>query len=460
MCKSILSTVLAAAVLCLSQLPGAPALAAPAGGPGSSPGGGNNGQAKLLDRIVAVVNNGVILQSELDQHLQETEAELRQQGTQPPPQGVLQHQVLEHMIMQKLQLQQAANTGIRVSDEEVNNAVKNIAASNGMTLSQFSQAVASQGMSFEAFRQRVRDRLILRKLHQRDIASRITVTKREVDHYLAQHPDQGGSQIQYHLQHILIALPEGATAAQIRAKRQEAEKVVKKLRAGTSFTQEALRVSDGQQALKGGNLGWQAADDLPIVFLTHLSSMKVGQVSDPIRSPNGFHIIKLLGRKGGKRVVVDQTHVRQIMIKTDALTNDRQAKAKLEKLRQEIEEGAKFSRIAKQYSDDANSAAQGGDLGWVDPQQLVPTFARVMRNLKQGQISKPFRTRFGWHIIQVLGRRKHDATTEAHRNQAQQAIFQRKLAEQTEIFLRRMRDQAYVRILIGKSSAPSAGATG
>ncbi|HYW91734.1 MAG TPA: peptidylprolyl isomerase [Gammaproteobacteria bacterium] len=447
--KSLLTAALVAAMVVLY----APlSLAAPASaasdGAGQTSSGGS--KARMLDRIVAVVNNGVILQSELAQRTQEARQQLRQQGTQLPPQDVLRHQVLEHIIMQKVQLQQADNTGIRVSDDQVNSALKHIAQSNGMTLDQFSQAVQSQGMSFAQFRQQIRDQLIIRKLHQRDVASQITVTKREVDHYLSQHPDQGGSRIQYHIRHILIALPEGATAAQILAKRKKAEEVVKKLRNGANFAQEALRVSDGQQALKGGDLGWRSASDLPIVFLTHLSNLKTGQVSDPIRSPSGFHIIKLLGKKGGKRVMVQETHVRQIMIKTDALTNNRQAKQKLEKLRKELEEGAKFSRLAKQYSDDTNSADKGGGLGWVQPNQMVPAFTQVMQHLKKGQISQPFQTRFGWHIIQVLGRRKHDATSEARRNRAREAVFQRKLQQQTQIFLRRMRDQSYIKILVGK----------
>lgn len=397
-----------------------------------------------LDRIVAVVNDDVITQSELDRQMDRVRDQLQQHGTPIPPRATLERQVLERLVLMHIQLQLAAKTGIRVDDDTLNHTIKKIAAQNHLSLSKFREILERDGYPFSQFRKDIRDEITVSRLQQRQVENRITVTDREIDNYLATQKQQGGLDREYHLEHILIAVPEAASPEQIEASRKKAEKILEKLRNGANFSEVAVANSDGQQALEGGDLGWLKAGRMPTIFAGIVPGMKEGQISDLIRSPSGFHIIKLLGVRRGKKMVIEQTHVRHILIKPNQLVTDQEARTRLEHLRTRILGGASFAELARSHSDDKGSAANGGDLGWVNPGDLVPKFEKVMNGLKVGQVSQPFRTEFGWHIVQVLGRRKHDSTKDIIRTKAREAIFHRKLQEEREAWLRELRDEAYV----------------
>lgn len=403
-------------------------------------------QGVLLDRIVAVVNDDVILLSELQQQTEMVRERLARQGTAVPPGDVLRHQVLEHMITTQLQLQVAKQQGIQVSDDTLNQTLERIAQQNGFTLSEMPARLQAQGISYNQFRDDVRTQLIEQQVRQHSVVERIVVTPAEIDQYLAQQAQQGHGNTQYHLLHILIATPPNATPDQVEKARRHAEEVDQKLKNGADFAATAVAVSNGRQALSGGDLGWLRGSELPTGLASTVLSMKEGQVSDPIKDSSGYHIVKLAGKRSEHHVVVTQTHARHILIKTNLLVNDEEARQRLEKIRQQIENGADFAALARKYSDDPGSAAQGGDLGWVDPGTMVPQFEKAMDALQPKQISQPFQSQFGWHIVQVLGRRKQDQTDKTRREKAYEAIQTRKLRDQTELWLRKLRDQAYVRI--------------
>ena len=409
--------------------------------------GQNTEQAAApLDRIVAVVNDGVITQTQLDQATRTVERQLRHQNTPLPPERDLQRQVLEHLVLKRLQLQLAKQLGIDVDGETLDRAVRSIARQNNMDLSQFRAALKKQGYNFVRFRKDVREQIIIGRLQQQQVNNRITVTNQEVDNFLANLKAQNQDNREYHIAHILIAVPEAASPEQIQAAHKKAEQVLAKLRAGADFAQTAVAYSDGQHALQGGDLGWRTLNQIPTLFAQALAHMQPGDVSGLLRSPSGFHIIKLVAEKGANlKHVVTQTQVRQILIRPNALLSDAQARARLEKLRREIENGASFAALARADSEDTFSAANGGSLGWVNPGQADPVFQQVMDKTPVGQVSEPFRTPSGWHILQVEARRQHDITQEYNRAMAEQIIRTRKTEEALELWLRRLRDEAYVR---------------
>jgi len=397
-----------------------------------------------LDRVVAVVNDQVIVKSELDSKVRLVRAQLQAQHTQIPPENVLRKQVLDRMVVQRLELQLAANNGIKVDDETLNASMRRLARQNNMTLTQFRQTLQSEGYDYDQFREDIRHQIVIRRLQQKTVADRVHVTSQEVDNELARMNAQGQKNREYHLAHILVAVPEAASPAQIKKAHGKAEAILHKLRNGADFAETAVAQSDGQQALKGGDLGWRSAGQLPTFFANSVRKMKPGDVSDPIRTPSGFHIIKLVAERGGKRHVITQTLVRHILLKPSAVLTDQQARHELEQLRTRIENGADFATLAKAHSEDKVSAANGGSLGWVNPGQLVPRFEQEMKQLKIGQISQPFKTRFGWHIVQVLDRRQHDSTKDYRRTLAREQVHKRKTEEQLNLWLRRLRDEAYV----------------
>ncbi len=399
-----------------------------------------------LDRIVAVVNDDVIVASELEQKTDEIRKRLAQKSTRLPPDDVLRRQVLDREIMTRIQLQLAARTGITIDDPSLNKSMRDLARKNQLTLEQFRQVLEREGYDYAAFREEVRDEMTLAQLRRRELISRINVSDREIAEYIEQHGEPGLSDREFHLGHILITVPEAATTEQIDTARSEAEKTVARLRQGADFAQTALSVSSGQQALQGGDLGWRKASELPSLFADTVRQMKVGDVSDPIRSASGFHIVTLLETRGDERRVVTQTHARHILIRTDAVTSDQDARQKLEQLRSRIAAGADFAELARANSQDTGTVAEGGDLGWFAPGQMVPQFDEVVDSLPPQQISEPFRTPFGWHIVEVLGRRKHDDTAEYQRTQVINEVRKRKTEEELELWLRRLRDEAYVEL--------------
>lgn len=399
---------------------------------------------ETIDRIAAIVNDDVITASELEQRLTTLTKQLRQQRTPLPPRAVLRKQLLERMVLNRIQLQIAETTGIRVDDETLNKTIGNIAAQNKLTLSQFRDVLEKDGFGFAQFREEMRQEIIIRRLLQRQVESRISVTEQEIDNFLVNQKTQGKAHDEYHLGHILIALPEAASPAEIREARERAQGILEELRRGRDFSETAVAVSDGQQALKGGDLGWRKSGELPTLFVNVVQNMKVGEVSDLIRSPSGFHIIKLLEHRSGQRHLVTQSRARHILIRPGGLTSEEQALETARELRRRLLAGEDFAQLAKEYSDDKASAVDGGDLGWVSPGQMVPEFEQALAKLEPGTISEPVKSGFGWHLIQVLERRQHDDTDEFTRNQARKQIFQRKVEEAQANWLRRLRDEAYV----------------
>ncbi|HIE54178.1 MAG TPA: molecular chaperone SurA, partial [Chromatiaceae bacterium] len=301
-------------------------------------------------------------------------------------------------------------------------------------------------MSMEAYRKQLREEIILQRLHNREVVGRIQVSKAEVDSYLASAEQNPAGRTAYRLRHILIATPEGASSEQIAKARQKAEEIVARARKGENFAALASRYSSGRQALEGGDLGWLEAGQVPTLFATEVTSMEKGEVRGPLQASSGFHIIKLEDYKGGERNLVQQTHARHILIRTDEITSDQDARTRLEQLYQRIKGGEDFAALARAHSDDKATAIKGGDLGWVNPGDLVPAFEEAMNELEIGQLSRPFRTQFGWHIVQVLDRRQKDITDESKRDKAKLAIRQRKAEQALQLYLRKLRDQAFVEV--------------
>ncbi|HEX5464966.1 MAG TPA: peptidylprolyl isomerase [Burkholderiales bacterium] len=399
----------------------------------------------LLDRVVAVVNDDVITQNDLDQRMKSVEQQLQQQGTSLPPQAELQKQVLQHMITEKVQLQYAKQTGIKIDDTQLQRAIARIAQDNRLTVDALRGGLAQQGVSWDQFRDRIRNEITLTKLRQRDVNDKVVVTEGEVENYLRMQHEHSGGREEYNLSHILILVPEQASPEQIAQQRKRADAALNEIREGTDFRQVAAAYSDAPDAMQGGALGWRPAGRLPQIFTDALKTMKIGDVSPILRSANGFHIIKLDDKRGQDPVIVEQTHARHILIKPSEVLSDDEARNRLLQIRQRLENGADFAQLARQYSDDA-SASKGGDLGWVSPGDTVPAFERAMNALQVGQISEPVRTSFGWHLIEVLGRRKMDVSKEREKLLARKAIHQRKADEAGQEWLRQLRDEAYIDI--------------
>lgn len=400
--------------------------------------------AANLDRVVAVVNKDVIVQSELDREVQRIVADLRRRGTSTPPPSEFERQVLEHLVARRLQMQLADVAGINIPDDELDQALENIAARNKLSLAQMREAVVADGGRFEDFRNEIRDEMRLTQLRQKEVISRINVSEAEVERFLAEGGASAASR--YHLAHILIALPPDPTPEQLRGTEQQARRVHEELQAGADFASTAVAVSKGQQALEGGDLGWRNADELPPPFVTAVQNLAPGSISEVIPSSNGFHILKLLeSDASGGRHVVEQTHVEHILVKAEEGRED-EARARIESLRQRILAGEDFHDLARTHSDDPGSAVKGGDLGWVSAQEVVPAFSAAMQGLPEGELSAPVQSNFGFHLIRVLGRRSHDDTDDYRRTHARDTLRARKAEEMTQAWLQRLRDEAYVEL--------------
>ncbi len=397
-----------------------------------------------LDRIVAVVNDDIILESELRAEIANVRQQYRGSGMRLPSGRELERQVIERLVMKRLQLNQAQRMGITVDDNTLNAAVRRIAEQNNMGLVQFQQALQREGMSFGRFREDLRDDIVISRLHQRQVERSVDVSEREVDEHLAS--AAASEDLEYRLSHILIATPQAASPEQIEEARQRAEALREELRDGADFAETAARVSDAANALDGGDLGWRRGGELPTVFQDVVRSMQTGETSDVLRSSSGFHIVRLNEIRSDDSRVVTQTRARHILIRTSEVVGDDDARARLESLLDRMEQGESFSDLARAHSDDPGSASQGGDLGWMSPGQLVPAFERTMDSLEPGQRSRPFQTQFGWHIVEVQDRREHDSTEDYRRAEAIRQIRERKGEESLEGWLRRMRDDAYVEV--------------
>ncbi|MFZ5510628.1 MAG: peptidylprolyl isomerase [Pseudomonadota bacterium] len=396
-----------------------------------------------VDRIVAVVNNEVITLKELQERMALAERQLRQQNVQLPPRDVLERQVLERMIVDQVQLQFAKETALRIDDAQLERALANIAQSNRMSLAEFRAALERDGIPWSKFREDIRQEMTIARLREREVDSRVTVSDGEVDNFLASAESKGGNE-EFNLSHILLRTPEQASPEQLARVRARAEEIVTQLRQGRDFAQLAAAHSDAPDALGGGNLGWRSPDRLPTLFAEAATKMQPGEVGPILRSPAGFHILKLNQRRGGalSSQPVQQTHARHILIKTSELVSEAEARRRLVALKERLDNGADFAELARLHSNDL-SAAKGGDLGWLSPGDTVPDFERAMNELKPGQVSEPVRSPFGWHLIQVLERRM-DVSPERQRQVARQILRERKAEEAYQDWLRQMRDRAYV----------------
>jgi len=397
-----------------------------------------------LDHIVAVVNEDVIMKSELENKIYTINENMKEQGANTPPESILKRQVLNNLIQNRIQLQLAARIGIKVNDENLNRTISNIAAESQVTLEQFREILEKDGYNYEQFREDIRNQITLTQLRKRQVTNRIIVSEKEIDNFLTNDNSQSIFQTEIRLSHILFALSETAAEDEITQTEQMASKVRDELLTGADFAKIASTVSDGGNAKAGGDLGWRKINDIPTLFTDYIPDMKVGDISELIRSPSGFHIIKISDLKDMEENIVEQTHARHILVKINELRTDKQANEKLIQLKLRIDNGDDFGLLAKGNSDDAMSAIDNGDLGWSIPGELVPEFQRVLDGLEINETSEPFKSRFGWHIAQVLGRRNHDNTESIKRARARKVIGDRKLNEALQDWNRGLLDEAYV----------------
>ncbi|MGB1881432.1 MAG: peptidylprolyl isomerase [Gammaproteobacteria bacterium] len=396
-----------------------------------------------LDRIVAVVEEDVIMETELDEQMQRVRAALRQQGTQMPPTTVLERQVIERLVLEKIQLQIAEQSEITVDEPALDRAVSDLAARNNLSLEQFREILASEGYEFSNFREQIRQEMIMSKLRRAEIDNRVRVSDNEIENYL-RNEALGNDDQEYRLAHILISIPSGADNEEIREAREKARVALERLDAGEDFTTVAVSVSDGQQALEGGDLGWRKGDEIPTLFADAVGTMSVGETSGLITSPSGYHIIKLTDKRSGETIMIEQFRARHILLKPNELMTPEQALNRIRQIKLRLDGGADFALIARTNSDDRASALQGGDLGWVGKGQMVAEFEEIMTAIPVGEISPPFQTEFGFHILQVTETRQYDGTEEIRRDRARQALRRQKIDERRQSWLRELRDEAYV----------------
>ena len=400
----------------------------------------------LLNRIAAVVNEGVVLQSELDSQVLMIARQLREQGTSLPPRQVLEEQVMETLIVQQIQLQRAAQRGISISDERLNAALRQVAQRNGLTLTQLPAAMASEGIDYGRYREEMRKEMIIDSLRQVEVFSGIAVSEREIARYLDRESATASDQVDYEISHILVAVAQDAQGDALEAAEARTNEIHDRLLNGENFAETAVAYSDGQQALEGGRLGWRKGTQLPPFLADTVVNLEPGEISYPIRSPSGFHIIKVNDVRGSEKSLELQTRARHILIRPNEVMDDESVREKLLQFRERIEAGDSFADIARVESEDPVSAAEGGDLGWSSAGTFHPVFEDQLSRLSEGEISQPFRTPFGWHLVELIERTERDTTEEKRRQRAVQAIRTGKVEQETEIWLRRLRDEAYVEI--------------
>ena len=397
-----------------------------------------------LNSIVAVVNDDIILSSELDNATRAIAKQLNEKGTPLPEQAVLEKEVLEKLVMESLQLQIATANGITIDDSQLNAEIKELAKNNDVSMTEFRDILERDGYSYQDFREDLRKQLTIMQIRRMMVASSVKVNDEEVDNLLAtlKSSDQGG--VEYNLGHILIAIPEAASPEEVQATKLRAENTLRRLRDGADFGEVALVESDSQTALEGGDLGWRNLGQIPTLFLDIVKTMQVGEISDLIRSSGSYHIVKLLGKRGDERHIVEQTKVRHILIKPDEVNSDEDVRLRIEQLELRLRGGEDFATLALANSQDTLSAAKGGDLGWINEGDTVPEFEEAVNSLATGEISKPVKTEYGWHLIQVQQRRTHDSTEEYERTKIRNLLREKKYEEELFLWLRRLRDESYV----------------
>ena len=396
-----------------------------------------------IDSIVALVDDDVVLRSELDLAIKGIADRIRQQGGDLPPQHLLEKQVLDRLIIRELQLQRAFQTGIRVSDADIDQSLMMLAQQNSLTLMQLRQAIEADGEDFVEFRQNIGEEMMTERLRQRVVSSMDPITDTEIDILIASDRFLGG---EYNISHILIALPEGATPQQISAQESKANNVYQQLQEGLDFASAAISYSSSQEALEGGLVGWRDLNSVPVTFSDAIKNLRAGQFTVPIRSPAGFHILKVNDYRDRSQVMATEFHARHIMIMTNDLVGPRQAMEQIRDIHKQLIEGGDFAELAKKNSDDVSSANIGGDMGWFVPQTYGERIGQTLSTMQDGEISEPFQTDSGWHILERLGMREKDVTEESIRNAARTNLRQQKMDIEIERFLQQMRDEAFVEI--------------
>ncbi len=399
-----------------------------------------------LDRIVAIVDQTVITEQELESRIATVTAQFQKQGTVLPEESILRKQILERLITDTLQIQYAAQTGLKVDDNQLDKTIVRIAEQNQMSLAQFSEALAKDGVSMTKFRSDIRSEITIARLREREVDGRINVSESEIDNFLTSQAANTENQDEFEISHILIRTPEEGATEDIQKAKTKVEAAINELNHGKSFAEVSASYSDAPNALEGGKLGWKSGTQMPSLFLDALKTMQVGDISAPLRSPNGFHVLKLSNKRGGNSpLVIQQTHARHILIKLSEVMSEKEAKLKMDNIKERLDNGEKFEALARQYSEDS-TASNGGDLGWVNPGDTVPQFEKAMNELKNDQISPPVLTQFGWHVIQVIERRAQDMSKEAARLKARQEIRAKKADEAYQDWIRELRDRAYVEL--------------
>jgi peptidyl-prolyl cis-trans isomerase SurA len=403
-------------------------------------------EAVKLDRIVAIVDKTVVTEQELESRIVTVTAQLKKQGTELPAENILRKQILERLISDTLQLQYAAQTGLKVDDNQLDKTIERIAEQNQMSLTEFAEALAKDGVSMGKFRSDIRNEIIIARLREREVDSRVTVNESEIDNFLSNQASNNENQDEFEISHILIRTPEEGSTEDVQKAKAKVDDAIKALQAGTSFAKVSASFSDAPNALEGGNIGWKRGAQMPALFLDALKTMQVGDISTPLRSPSGFHVLKLTDKRGGNSpLVIQQSHARHILIKLSEVTSEKEAKQKIDNIKVRLDNGEKFEMLARQYSEDS-TASNGGDLGWVNPGDTVPQFEKAMNELKDNQISPPIQTQFGWHIIQLLERRSQDMSKDSARLKARQEIRTKKAEDAYQDWIHELRDRAYVEL--------------
>ncbi|WP_461480968.1 peptidylprolyl isomerase [Porticoccus sp.] len=399
-----------------------------------------------LDHIVAIVNEDVVMSSELEERIKEIYFRLKESGTEIPPQNVLVPQVLERLILEQLQLSRGQRAGIRISDEELNQSIERLAKSRGLSMEDMLEEARQNGIDLGRLREQLRNEMIIKRVQDGFVNQRINISEQEIDNFLKSEEGQQWSSPDVNLGHIILTLPAGAPRDQVAAVEQKVRELYEQLQAGADFRSLAIANSSGQNALKGGDLGWRKTTQLPSIFITAVDKLSPGEVSVPIRSDAGYHLLKLYERRGGGEKIVVQHHARHILIKPNEIRTEEETKAMLEGIRADILNGADFTELARENSEDIASSMAGGDVGWSLPGQFVPEFETVMHKLELNEVSEPFRSQFGWHILQVTERRQQDFSEDIRHQQAENILRHRKYEEELQLWLQEIRDEAFVEI--------------
>ncbi|MDX1633573.1 MAG: peptidylprolyl isomerase [Marinobacter sp.] len=401
-------------------------------------------ERKPLDSVIAIVDDEVILQSQLDARVRTVVSRLSAQGTRLPPREVLEQRVLEQLVTDTIQLQRAEQMGMRISDNELNDTMQNIAARNNMTLSQFEAQLKQEGLTYREAREQIRREMLISRVQQRSVDNRVRVTPREVQNFIAASAGTSNSGVEYKLAHILVAVDDFNDIEEVEAAKNEAESLRREILAGRDFQEVAVAESDASNALEGGVMGWRPESQLPSLVEDVAPELAVGEPSRVLRSGSGFHIVTVLDRRGGDQTMVEQSKVRHILIRPTETVSDTRAEERINELYDQLQAGADFAELAREYSDDPVSGSDGGNLGWVSRGQMVPAFETAMLEADVGELKGPFRSRFGWHILQVEERRQKDIGGELKEAEARQALYRRKYEVELQNWLREIRDEAYV----------------